>query len=125
MKFVKKLYWICILVCISLVMFCDSSSSEGFLGFIGLAILIIVPLTRGFNKSSKNSADKWFQGRQAEIRADQVQYQTDMQVYHNMMEKASVLKKRASSTGGYERKRLLKEAEILERDAQKYYHSLI
>ena len=96
-----------------------------FLIFSAVAILLIAPFTRKMNKSSKKSADEWYRRRHAEIQADQVDYKTNMAIYRNMMEKSRELKRRAASTGGYERKQLLKEAENLERDAQKYYRSLI
>ena len=42
-----------------------------------------------------------------------------------MMKEVESLKRKANSTGGYERNQLLKQADRLERDAQKYYRSLI
>ena len=123
-KLLKRLYWICILVCICMVTFCGSSSSEGVLAFFALAILIIVPIAKRTNKSSRNSADRWLSNRRIEIHADEVDYRTNMEIYKNMKKQADELKRRAGSTGGYERKQLLKEAEQLERDAQQYYRTL-
>lgn len=124
-RFLKRVYWICIAICVFLIIFYDSSTSEGVLGFFALAILIIVPVAIRFNRSSGDSAEKWYRRRKEEIHADQIDYQTNMQIYRNMKNKAEELKRRANSTGGYERKQLLKEAERMERDAQKYYRSLI
>lgn len=126
-KFFKKLYWICILVCILLTIFGGSSSEEGVLGFFGLAVLIILPIifSKQFRKISSNSADEWLKNRRIETQADQIDYQTNMEIYRNMMKKAELLKRQANSTGGHERNQLLKEADRLERDARKYYRSLI
>lgn len=126
-KLLKELYWICILVCILLVIFCGSSSEEGMLGFFALAILIIVPIVFQLNmgKKSQESADRWLKNRRAEIQADQIDYQTNMEIYRSMMKEVESLKRKANSTGGYERNQLLKQADRLERDAQKYYRSLI
>lgn len=126
-KKIRKLYWICIVVCILLVAFCGSSSEEGVLGFFALAILIIIPIAfrLKIGKTSKESADKWLKNRRIETRADQIDYQTNMEIYRNMMKEVESLKRKANSTGGYERNQLLKQADQLERDAQKYYRSLI
>lgn len=126
-KKLKKLYWICILVCIFLVVFCDSSSEEGVLGFFALAILIIIPVAfrLKIGKTSKESADKWLKNRRVEIHADQIDYQTNMEIYRNMTKEVESLKRKANSTDGYERNQLLKQVDRLERDAQKYYRSLI
>ena len=126
-KLLKKLYWICVLVCILLVTFCGSSSAEGTLGFFALAILIIVPIVSKLKmgKKSQESADRWLKNRRVEIHADQIDYQTNMEIYRNMMKEVESLKRKANSTGGYERNQLLKQADRLERDAQKYYRSLI
>ena len=82
-KLLKKLYWICILVCILLVTFCGSSSAEGTLGFFALAILIIVPIVSRLKmgKKSQESADRWLKNRRVEIHADQIDYQTNMEIY--------------------------------------------
>ena len=126
-KLLKRLYWICILVCILLVIFCGSSSEEGILGFFALAILIIVPIVAQLKmgKKSQESADRWLKNRLVETHADQRDYQTNMEIYRNMMKEVELLKRKANSTGGYERNQLLKQADRLERDAQKYYRSLI
>lgn len=126
-KLLKRLYWICILVCILLVIFYGSSSEEGILGFFALAILIIVPIVAQLKmgKKSQESADRWLKNRLVETRADQMDYQTNMEIYRNMMKEVELLKRKANSTGGYERNQLLKQADRLERDAQKYYRSLI
>lgn len=126
-KIFKKIYWMCVLVCILLVTFCDSSSEEGVLGFFVLAILIIVPIVirLKMGESSKRSADKWYQDRHMEIQADQIDYQTNMKIYRNMMKEVEELKRKANSTSGYKRNELLKQADRLERDAQKHYRSLI
>lgn len=124
-KLLKRIYWICILVCVCLVVFCGESSNEGVLGFFALAILIVVPVAVRSRKTSRNSADEWLKNRRTEIHADQIDYQTNMEIYRNMMRKAELLKRQANSTGGYERNQLLKEADRLERDAKKYYRSLI
>ena len=42
----------------------------------------------------------------------------------NALRRMKIQNMRAGSTGGYERKQLLKEAEQLERDAQQYYRTL-
>ena len=126
-KLLKKIYWICIFVCILLVTFCNPSSTEGTLAFFVLAILIIVPIVSKLNmgKKSQESADRWLKNRRVEIHADQIDYQTNMEIYRNMMKEVESLKRKANSTGGYERNQLLKQADQLERDAQKYYSSLI
>ena len=126
-KLLKKLYWICIFVCILLVTFCNPSSTEGTLAFFVLAILIIVPIVSKLNmgKKSQESADRWLKNRRVEIHADQIDYQTNMEIYRNMMKEVESLKRKANSTGGYERNQLLKQVDRLERDAQKYYRSLI
>lgn len=126
-KLLKKIYWICIFVCILLVTFCNPSSTEGTLAFFVLAILIIVPIVSKLNmgKKSQESADRWLKNRRVEIHADQIDYQTNMEIYRNMMKEVESLKRKANSTGGYERNQLLKQADRLERDAQKYYRSLI
>lgn len=126
-KLLKKIYWICIFVCILLVTFCNPSSTEGTLAFFVLAILIIVPIVSKLNmgKKSQESADRWLKNRRVEIHADQIDYQTNMEIYRNMMKEVESLKRKANSTGGYERNQLLKQADQLERDAQKYYRSLI
>lgn len=126
-KLLKKLYWICIFVCILLVTFCNPSSTEGTLAFFVLAILIIVPIVSKLKmgKKSQESADRWLKNRRVEIHADQIDYQTNMEIYRNMMKEVESLKRKANSTGGYERNQLLKQVDRLERDAQKYYRSLI
>ena len=126
-KLLKKLYWICIFVCILLVTFCNPSSTEGTLAFFVLAILIIVPIVSKLKmgKKSQESADRWLKNRRVEIHADQIDYQTNMEIYRNMMKEVELLKRKANSTGGYERNQLLKQADRLERDSQKYYRSLI
>ena len=126
-KLLKKIYWICIFVCILLVTFCNPSSTEGTLAFFVLAILIIVPIVSKLKmgKKSQESADRWLKNRRVEIHADQIDYQTNMGIYRNMMKEVESLKRKANSTGGYERNQLLKQADQLERDAQKYYRSLI
>ena len=126
-KLLKKIYWICIFVCILLVTFCNPSSTEGTLAFFVLAILIIVPIVSKLNmgKKSQESADRWLKNRRVEIHADKIDYQTNMEIYRNMMKEVESLKRKANSTGGYERNQLLKQADQLERDAQKYYRSLI
>lgn len=123
----KKLYWICVLMCVLLVAFFDSSSMAGALGFFALAFLIIVPLAirLKIGKSTKASADAWLQDRRIETNADFVDYQTNMGIYQNMKKEAESLRRKAGSAGGYERKELLKQADRLERDAQKYYRSII
>lgn len=115
------------MVCVLLVTFCGSSSAEGTLGFLALAILIIIPITSKLKmgKKSQESADRWLKNRRVEIHADQIDYQTNMEIYRNMMKEVESLKRKANSTGGYERNQLLKQVDRLERDAQKYYRSLI
>ena len=127
MKTLKKIYWICILICLFLVIVFDSSTTEGTLGFFALAILIIVPLAirLKIGKTSKASADAWLRDRRIETNADFVDYQTNMGIYNNMKKEAESLKRKASYTGGYEKKELLKQAERLEREAQKYYRSIL
>ena len=112
---------------ILLVTFCNPSSTEGTLAFFVLAILIIVPIVSKLKmgKKSQESADRWLKNRRVEIHADQIDYQTNMEIYRNMMKEVESLKRKANSTGGYERNQLLKQADQLERDAQKYYRSLI
>ena len=114
-------------MCILLVIFYGSSSEEGILGFFALVILIIVPIVAQLKmgKKSQESADRWLKNRLVETRADQMDYQTNMEIYRNMMKEVELLKRKANSTGGYERNQLLKQADRLERDAQKYYRSLI
>lgn len=124
-KIIKKLYWACILVCIFLVVFYDPSSEEGVLGFFALAILIIIPIVFKSRNTSCKSADEWVKNRRVETHADQMDYQTNMEIYRNMMRKAELLKRQANSAGGYERNQLLKEANRLEQDARKHYRTLI
>ena len=114
-------------MCILLMIIGGSSSEEGVLGFFGLAVLIILPIifSKQFRKISSNSADEWLKNHRIETQADQIDYQTNMEIYRNMMRKAELLKRQAYSTGGHERNQLLKEADSLERDARKYYRSLI
>lgn len=149
----KKIYWVCILVCICLIVFCGSTSDEGVLGFFGLAILIIVPLTRSSKKKKQNvinskrykgyrtaplsaqtpkwkekkksSADRWYEERHREIQLDQADYQMNMEIYRKMMKNVDDLKREANATSGYRRNDLLREADNLKREAQKHYRSLI
>lgn len=123
----KKFYWTCVLICAVMMMVGGSSSSVGALGFFALAILLIVPISikLKMGKSSQKSADAWLTERNRETRADLYDYQTNMEIYKSMMREAEILKRKANSARGYERKELLKQAERMERDAQKHYRSLI
>ena len=108
-------------------MFCGASTTEGVLGFFGLAILIIVPLSikLKIGESSKKSASAWLNERNRETRADFYDYQTNMEIYKSMMHEAENLRRKANSARGYERNELLKQAERMERDAKKHYRSLV
>ena len=73
----------------------------------------------------KHSSDVWLENKRNEINANFIDYRTNMGIYNNMIKEAESLKRQANSARGFERKELLRQAEDLERDAKKYYRSLL
>ena len=128
MKFFKRLYWICLLFCILCMVFCNYLPPKLTVpaGFI-LFMLFFGTIGHFSTKAAKNpnsAANRWYRETHRQIRRDSIDYDANMNVYHDMMWESKKMKQNARSARGYEKERLEKEARELEENAARYHRSL-